>query len=169
MPIEINSIHRTRRLPRLGRARAQVRSAATRARQTYHLRRIFAVALIIPLLFLTAALAYSYHSAANLIDARLASGYLTSRAGIYAAPRVLRAGQNFPRERLIETLRRAGYIEDAASNVWNGAFKTEGNAIEIRPRRQDAGSAPEVVQVTFNRQNRIEYVIADGLSAESFA
>ena len=169
MPIEINSIHSTRRLPRLGNARAQVRSAATRARQAYHLRRIFAVALIVPLLFLTAALAYSYHSAANLIDARLASGYLTSRAGIYAAPRILRAGQNFPRERLIETLRRAGYIENAASNVWNGAFKTEGNAIEIRPRRQDAGSAPEVVQVTFNRRDQIETVIADGLFAESFA
>ena len=57
-----------------------------------------------------------------MVDARLANGYLTSRAGLYAAPRVLRAGQGFSRARLIETLRRAGYVENAASNVWNGAF-----------------------------------------------
>ena len=40
-----------------------------------------------------AAFAYLYSHYSQVVDARLASGYLTSRAGLYAAPRTLRAGQ----------------------------------------------------------------------------
>ncbi|HEX6046558.1 MAG TPA: hypothetical protein VFZ22_18855, partial [Pyrinomonadaceae bacterium] len=35
----------------------------------------------------------SYNFYSQVIDARLASGYLTSRPGLYAAPRVLQVGQ----------------------------------------------------------------------------
>src|SRR5687768_7784168 len=63
---------------------------------------------------------YTYYS--QLIEARLATGYLTSRPGLYAAPRVLQAGQKLSREKLVTTLRRAGYLETTASNVWSGSF-----------------------------------------------
>ena len=39
------------------------------------------------------ALVRSYNYYSQIIDARLASGYLTSRPGLYAAPRVLQPGQ----------------------------------------------------------------------------
>src|ERR1044072_339135 len=69
--------------------------------------------------------------AAVLVDARLASGYLTSRAGIYAAPRTLREGQSMTAEHLAEVLRRAGYVEGEGSRVWNGRFKAEREAVYI--------------------------------------
>src|SRR5918911_4444593 len=74
---------------------------------------------------------YSHYS--KVVDARLASGYLTSRAGIYAAPRTLREGQSMTAERLAEVLRRAGYVEGEASRVWNGSFKVDSDAVEIFP------------------------------------
>jgi len=39
---------------------------------------------------------YKYYS--RIIDARLASGYLTSRPGLYAAPRVIHSGQKYSRK-----------------------------------------------------------------------
>src|SRR6185295_14537873 len=67
---------------------------------------------------------YTYH--AQIIDARLATGYLTSRPGLYAAPRVLQVGQKFSVEKLTATLRRAGYLESTASGVWSGSFFANG-------------------------------------------
>jgi len=128
-----------------------------------------------------ASLVYCYQGAAETIDRRLASGYLTSRAGIYAAPRVLRAGQNFSRERLVETLRRAGYIEQSASDVWSGAFRVnaEEGAVEISPRRTSRaeehavatteGFTPEVVRVAFDGRGRIREITGDGVTLEAFA
>src|SRR5215216_1546888 len=72
---------------------------------------------------------YTYYS--QIIDARLASGYLTSRPGLYAAPRVLQAGQKLSRDKLVTILRRAGYLESTASGVWSGSFTISDLAIEI--------------------------------------
>src|ERR1044071_5960218 len=98
-------------------------------------RIIFAV-VIVSVITVSAAFAYLYSHYSKVVDARLASGYLTSRAGVYAAPRVLRAGQRLTPERLAETLRRAGYVEGEASRVWNGSFKVEGDAVEILPSEE---------------------------------
>ena len=57
------------------------------------------------------ALVRSYRFYSQIIDARLESGYLTSRPGLYAAPRVLQAGQKLSREKIVPALRRAGYLE----------------------------------------------------------
>src|SRR5215204_7218918 len=85
---------------------------------------------------------YTYYS--QIIDARLASGYLTSRSGLYAAPRVLEAGQKLSREKLVAVLRRAGYVETNASDVWSGSFSPVEAALEIRSAR-----TKQVVRVTF--------------------
>src|ERR1043165_1372413 len=68
------------------------------------------------------AVARSYRYYSQIIDARLASGYLTSRPGLYAAPRVLQAEQKLSREKLVAALQRAGYVESKASDVWSGSF-----------------------------------------------
>lgn len=105
---------------------------------------------------------YTYYS--QIIDARLASGYLTSRPGLYAAPRVLQAGQKLSSDKLVTILRRAGYVESKASNVWSGSFIVDGSAVEIRPGRKQ----PEVVRVSFSG-NEIAELRGDGILLDSFA
>ena len=108
---------------------------------------------------------YKYHS--RLIDARLASGYLTSRPGLYAAPRTLRAGQGFTQAALVKALRRTGYVETEASAVWSGSFEQSSGMIEIRPRRVDKTSGPRIVQVGFS-SDRIAGLTGDNVPLESF-
>src|SRR5215207_8459792 len=97
--------------------------------------RFGAVLLVIALTIGVGALVRSYRFYSQIIDARLASGYLTSRPGLYAAPRVLQTGQKLSREKLVAALRRAGYVESNASDVWSGSFAVTDSAIEIQPGR----------------------------------
>ncbi|HEU4768495.1 MAG TPA: hypothetical protein VFS77_14030, partial [Pyrinomonadaceae bacterium] len=114
--------------------------------------RIVSVVLILcltTLAFAGDAVIRSYNHHSKIIDARLASGYLTSRPGLYAAPRVLQVEQKYSVEKLVSTLRRAGYIESPASNVWSGSFVANGSIVEIRPSR-GGGNQPGLVRVTFD-------------------
>lgn len=168
MPIEITSMPE-RRQPILRRL-ASVCSGwlSSHARQhrppTCHL---------IPALLLLAialggdALLSSYKYYSRLIDARLATGYLTSRPGLYAAPRTLRAGQGFTQAALVKTLQRAGYLETRASEVWSGSFKQSPGIIEIRPRLSPTASQPSLVRVTFFK-DRITALAGDNAPIDSF-
>src|SRR5258708_347556 len=107
----------------------------------------------------------SYRSYAKLVDARLARGYLTSRGGIFAAPRTLRLGQKFSRDELAVVLRRTGYLEtDSAGEIWNGSFTVSSDAIEIRPAND--GGYPEAVRLTFDRDDRIAEISGDGVTLD---
>jgi penicillin-binding protein 1B len=108
------------------------------------------------------AVARSYRYYSQIIDARLASGYLTSRPGLYAAPRVLEAGQKLSREKLVAVLRRAGYVEANASDVWSGSFSFVDTGVEIRPAR-----SKQVVRVSF-AGDAIAEVRGDGALLDSF-
>jgi penicillin-binding protein 1B len=108
------------------------------------------------------AVARSYRYYSQIIDARLTNGYLTSRPGLYAAPRVLETGQRLSREKLISVLRRAGYLETNASDVWSGSFSVADAAVEIRPAR-----SKQVVRVTF-AGDEIAEVRDDGSLLDSF-
>jgi penicillin-binding protein 1B len=141
--------------------------------------RVVAFALVAACVLVASSLVHSYNVAALTIDERLAAGYLTSRAGIFAAPRTLRAGQRFTRERLIDALRRAGYAEatESASNVWSGAFVARDGEIEIRPRdaaRTDRsadalGFAPASVRVRLDdHRDAISEITGDDVSLDSF-
>src|SRR2546427_12864334 len=57
------------------------------------LLRLTIAGIALALISLSAFFVNSYRSYAGIVDARLARGYLISRAGIYAAPRTLRPGQ----------------------------------------------------------------------------
>src|SRR5215510_3910852 len=112
------------------------------------------------------ALARSYRYYSQIIDARLASGYLTSRPGLYAAPRVLQTGQKLSREKLVTALRRAGYLESTASDVWSGSFTVTDSAINIRPGR--AGKKEfELVRVSFSG-DQIAELLGDSIALDSF-
>jgi len=109
---------------------------------------------------------YKYYS--RIIDARLASGYLTSRPGLYAAPRLLRVGQGFSRDDLIAALRRAGYIETSASDVWSGSFREQAAAIDICPSQRNMPRQPSIVHLGFDDRDRISELTGNGISLDSF-
>ncbi|MDQ2936911.1 MAG: PBP1A family penicillin-binding protein [Acidobacteriota bacterium] len=108
---------------------------------------------------------YKYYS--RIIDARLATGYLTSRPGLYAAPRVLQAGQKFSRPVLINELRRAGYVASGGSNVWSGSFRETESAIEIRPQQKN-DIRPAIVKIDFDPNNKISELTTDDGPLDSF-
>ncbi|HMJ24773.1 MAG TPA: transglycosylase domain-containing protein [Pyrinomonadaceae bacterium] len=101
------------------------------------------------------------------MDARLSHGYLTSRAGIFAAPRTLRAGQKLSPDGLAAELRRSGYVEsEEASEVWNGSFSVNGAAVEIRTN--EIGASAPVVRVVFEPSGRIIQITGDEIELASF-
>jgi penicillin-binding protein 1B len=146
------------------------RSTARRCRNRRVLRRTLrfaAVVCAIAIVSLSFVLITSYRSYARLVDERLTHGYLTSRAGIYAAPRTLRPGQKMTRDGLAVALRRAGYVEsDAVSEVWNGSFRVEDATIEIKPSVRE--NVPSVIRVSFDRDGRIASLVGDGVTLGSF-
>ncbi|MGH9957963.1 MAG: transglycosylase domain-containing protein, partial [Pyrinomonadaceae bacterium] len=127
---------------------------------------LIGASLLIALVIGSDAFLRSYQYYSKIIDARLASGYLTSRPGLYAAPRTIRVGQGFSRENLVEILRNAGYVETGASDVWNGRFNSQDAAIEIRPK-QTKLSMPQVVTVSFEN-NQISKLAGDDHPLDSF-
>src|SRR5205085_836132 len=141
------------------------------ARVLARVLRVFCALVIVSVVATAAAFAYLYSHYSKIVDERLSSGYLTSRAGIYAAPRVLRAGQRLTPERLAEILRRAGYVEGDASRVWSGRFKVEDEAVEIQPTgASDTATAQgfKLVRVEFDRRGQISSVKGDGARLDSY-
>jgi penicillin-binding protein 1B len=143
-------------------------------RRVFTFRRVFRVvgALTVVAVVATAsAFAYLYSHYSKVVDERLASGYLTSRAGLYAAPRTLREGQSMTPERLAEILRRGGYVEGEASRVWNGQFKVESDAVEIFPSDSQGladASGATVVRVEFDRRGHVSKIHGDGALLDSY-
>jgi penicillin-binding protein 1B len=128
---------------------------------------IVALLLLITLITAALTLVHSYRFYSNVIEARLASGYLTSRPGIYAAPRTITLGQKTTLDDLVRVLRRAGYSETKVSEVWSGSFKTEGNSVEIYPNRVQEPS-PAVIRFVINSQSRIADLTGDGRTLGHF-
>src|SRR5215467_12559678 len=128
--------------------------------------RVGSVLLVIAFAIGFGALARSYRYYSQIIDARLASGYLTSRPGLYAAPRVLQTGQKLSREKLVTALRRAGYLESTASDVWSGSFTVTASTIDIRPGRASKKDF-ELVSVSFSG-DQIAELRGDGIALDSF-
>jgi penicillin-binding protein 1B len=129
--------------------------------------RIAATVIAVALISLAIFFIHSYRTYAKLVDDRLDHGYLTSRAGIYAAPRTLRPGQKYSPEHLAEVLRRAGYIEsEAASGVWNGSFSVKAGGIEIRPNTN--AEFTSVLHVSFTAEGRISGLTGDDVALDSF-
>jgi penicillin-binding protein 1B len=159
------------RSEKLGRARVLLRSLPRPPRFISISLRILGALVVVSVVATTATFAYLYSHYSKIVDERLASGYLTSRAGIYAAPRVLRAGQKLTPERLAEILRRAGYVEGEASRVWSGRFREEDGAVEILPSGvSDAAAAQgfKAVRVEFDRRGQISSLTGDGALIESY-
>src|SRR5688572_22230459 len=96
MAIEVTSVPHHRRIPSLRRI-ARIFRAFNLDDATYSKRRILFRSVVnllaIALLAGGNSLVNSYKYHSRMVDARLASGYLTSRPGLYAAPRIIQLGQ----------------------------------------------------------------------------
>lgn len=107
---------------------------------------------------------YSYYSA--ILDARLANGFLQTRSGLYAAPRTLRAGQKMPVEKLVSLLKRAGYVENGKSDLWNGSFIVKENSVTLYPSSSSNASVTELkIDI---KDNRINALFGDKASLSEF-
>ena len=94
--------------------------------------------IIIPTLVVfalcTTLLVYYWIVFSGRIDNLLKGEVFTRSAGIYAAPKQIRVGQNLSEEDLIAYLRRAGYVERGQqAESARGRYAVDGASIEVQP------------------------------------
>jgi len=104
------------------------------------LRRLTRPLLVIPVIIVTvaaiAALVYYYSVFSQRIDRLLRGEVFTRSAGIYAAPRQLRVGDNVSIDDTVAKLRRADYVDKAQqADTARGRFRVDGVVLEIEPSR----------------------------------
>jgi penicillin-binding protein 1B len=103
-------------------------------------RRIFRPPVVIILVFLTTVaigvLGYYWFIFSARIDHLLNGEVFTRSAGIYAAPKELRVGENISMDDLVSCLKRAGYVEKTqqADSV-RGRYTVGGANIDIEPSK----------------------------------
>jgi len=99
------------------------------------------------------------------VDGVWSHGYLNSRAGIYAAPRILLAGQKFSPAELAAALRRGLRRERRRERSLERQL-----FCRRRGRRDPAnnvGGYPAVVRITFDPAGRINQLTGDEISLDS--
>jgi penicillin-binding protein 1B len=105
------------------------------------LRRLFTAPVIIPVAFLAAlvigVLVYYWTIFSARIDNLLKGEVFTRSAGIYAAPKQLRVGENISEDEVIAYLKRAGYVEKAQqADTARGRYGASGNAVDVEPSQE---------------------------------
>lgn len=164
MPIEVTSISTSRSLTAAIRQPFLVLSSLKTLRRRLLL--IVTILFVGILIAASVAVVQSYRFHAALIEARLSHGYLTSRPGIYAAPRTISIGQKISPDNLIKALGRSGYAENSVSDVWSGSFKTSTDSIEIYPTNTKPDQ-PRVIRIGFHADSIAE-LTADRISISTY-
>ena len=125
--------------------------------------------IVIPALFFTVlcvgVLVYYWLIFSARIDNLLKGEVFTRSAGIYAAPKQIRAGQAISEEELIAYLKRSGYVErgQQAENS-RGRYTANGASLEIDPSADavvDNAQPFEALRVQFARGEKSIASIAD--------
>jgi penicillin-binding protein 1B len=111
--------------PEMGRARRFI-------------RRLFSAPVIIPVVFIGAAvlgiLIYYWTVFSGRIDNLLQGEVFTRSAGIYAAPKQLRVNESITQDELVAYLKRAAYVEKSQQADTNrGRYVLNGTSVEIEP------------------------------------
>ena len=134
---------RTKKAQKADRRAARVKNYVYREPMAARLRRfaragVFYTSATLAAAALAGAVAffYFYDHYEEIVEQRVRSGFWHTRAGIYAAPFVLRVNQKTSPENVVELLRRAGYVEGRTEDdIFNGSFSVlGGNLIEIRTK-----------------------------------
>ena len=103
-------------------------------------RRLIRPATVIPTVVITVAviavLAYYYSVFSERIDRLLRGEVFTRSAGLYAAPKQIRAGDGLSAEDLVSHLKRSGYVERAQqADTARGRYSVDGANVDIEPSR----------------------------------
>src|SRR5215212_3398798 len=103
-------------------------------------RRLIRPLTVIPAALITVAvvavLAYYYTVFSERIDKLLRGEVFTRSAGIYAAPKQVKAGEGLSVEDLVNRLKRAGYVERAQqADTARGRFSVDGANAEVEPSK----------------------------------
>src|ERR1700687_5747794 len=103
-------------------------------------RRVFTAPVVIPLAVVIALVfgvfVYYWTIFSGRIDNLLKGEVFTRSAGIYAAPKQLRAGENLSTDDLIAYLKRAGYVEKTQqADQARGRYSIADGSVDIEPSR----------------------------------
>ncbi len=92
------------------------------------------------------------------IDNLLKGEVFTRSAGIYAAPKQIRAGQNISQDDLIAYLRRAGYVERGQqAETARGRYAVDGSAVDVQPGTDallDSARAFDPLRIQFTHDGK---------------
>src|SRR5437899_1080143 len=98
------------------------------------LRPYIAIPIVVISALCVSVLVYYWIVFSARIDNLLKGEVFTRSAGIYAAPKPIRAGQNISQEDLIAYLKRAGYVERGQqAETARGRYAIDGSAVEVQP------------------------------------
>ena len=125
-------------------------------------RRLLSAPVIIPLAvivaFVLVVLVYYWTIFSARIDNLLRGDVYTRSAGIYAAPKQLRAGETLSQEDLIAYLKRAGYVDRTQqADTTRGRYSVDGLSIDIEPSQYSAVDGErqfQNVRVQFSRNTK---------------
>ncbi|MDT5294994.1 MAG: penicillin-binding protein, partial [Acidobacteriota bacterium] len=132
-------------------------------------RRLIRPATIIPVVVLAvltvAVLGYYYSVFSQRIDRLLRGEVFTRSAGIYAAPKQLRAGDNLSVDDVVARLKRAGYVEKAQqADTVRGRYSLDGANLEIEPSKDstiDGRAQFPHVRVQFGKGGKSVAALSD--------
>jgi penicillin-binding protein 1B len=100
-------------------------------------------------------LGYYYHVFSQRIDRLLRGEIFTRSAGIYAAPKQIRAGAGLSLDDVVNQLKRAGYVERTQqADTARGRYAVDGTNLEIEPSKDstiDGRAQFPHVRVQFGR------------------
>jgi penicillin-binding protein 1B len=133
------------------------------------LRRLTRPAVVIPFVFLTTVLVgvlgYYYWVFSARIDRLLRGEVFTRSAGIYAAPKQLRAGENISVDDFIVRLKRSGYVEKTQqAETSRGRYSLSGGNVDVEPSRDslvDGNRQFPHIRVQFARGGKSIAAITD--------
>lgn len=98
------------------------------------LRPYFVIPLLLCVVLVVTVFAYYWIIFSARIDNLLKGEVYTRSAGIYAAPKQIRAGQNISEDELLAYLKRAGYVERGQQgDSARGRYVIDGATVEIDP------------------------------------
>jgi penicillin-binding protein 1B len=98
------------------------------------LKPYIAIPAVVVFVLCSTVLIYYWMVFSARIDNLLKGEVFTRSAGIYAAPKQIRVGQNLSHEDLLAYLRRAGYVERGQqAESARGRYAIDGQAIEVQP------------------------------------
>lgn len=128
-------------------------------------RPYIAIPALVVFALCASVLIYYWVVFSSRIDSLLEGEVFTRSAGIYAAPKQIRAGQGLSQQELVAYLRRAGYVERGQqADTARGRYAVEGANLEIQPGSDamlDHARSFEPLRVQFTRDGKSISAVAN--------